>query len=111
MQRCSYNREVSKKDFRFGISRSLKGVDLNRLLIAHPPSSFYFRLVEDINDLNLETGDVLLVDRALTPKSNDIVIVSRQTERELYVLRFNEARNQELELWGTVEHVIRRVKT
>lgn len=101
---------MSGKDFRFGISRSAQGVDLNELLITHRLSTFFMRVASDIPELELMAEDVLLVDRALTPGKNDLVVVSEPNDPELKILRFGD-KTDACELWGVAEHVIRKLKT
>lgn len=100
---------MPSKDFRFGISSSVAGVDLNQLLVAHPLSTYFMRIASDISELGLYAEDVVLVDRSLKPKKNDLVVVTVADDPELKVIRFDT--KEELELWGVVEHIIRKVKT
>jgi len=54
---------------------SLHGLDLNKLLIQHAPSTFLFRIRgNEWQDSGIFDGDVALVDRALDPHANDIVL-------------------------------------
>lgn len=97
------------KDFRFGISSSIAGVDLNQLLVSHPVSTYFMQIASDISDLGLCAEDIVMVDRSLKPKKNDLVVVAETDDPELKVIRF-DTKEKELELWGVVEHVIRKVK-
>lgn len=101
---------MSNKDFRFGISSSAQGVDLNQLLVTHPLSTYFMRIASDIVELGLFAEDIVIVDRSLKPKKNDLVVVAAIDDPELKVIRF-DSKIKELELWGVVEHVIRKVKT
>lgn len=54
------------------IERSL---DLNQHLIKHPAATFYVKVQGDsMKDANLNDGDILIVDRSLEPKNNNIVV-------------------------------------
>ena len=54
------------------IDRSL---DLNRDLISHPAATFYARVVGvSMIDAGIDEGDILVIDRALTPRQGDIVV-------------------------------------
>ena len=100
---------MAGKDFRFGISSNVQGVDLNQLLITHALSTYFMRVASDMPELDLVTGDILIVDRALNPKKNDLVVVSEVGDPELKIIRF-EGRLEELQLWGVAEHSIRKLR-
>ena len=97
------------KDFRFGIDSSAHGLDLNALLIRHASSTFFMRLENDAKHLELNAGDILQVDRSLTPRPNDIVIAIENGEPDIKVARWQE-RLAHQECWGVVEHVIRSLR-
>ncbi len=97
-------------DFRFGISGSVRGVDLNQLLVSHPVSTFFMRVAEDLPELGLLAADIVMVDRSVRPKKNDLIVAGGE-DPELKIIRFSKADKEPLELWGTVIHVIRKVKT
>lgn len=102
---------MGKKDFRFGISSSLKGVDVNDLLVENAASSFFMEVAEDMAELNLQQKDIVLVDRSLLPRKTDIVVVSDQTEAALRLQRWKDVdRQTQSTLWGVVVHVIRRLR-
>lgn len=52
-------------------------IDLNELLIAHPSATFFFK-VETTAMLgdNIVPGSLAIIDRALKPRDNDIVVVN-----------------------------------
>lgn len=96
-----------KKDFRFGIDSSANGLDLNQLLVSRPSSTFFIRLDNDIDELELRAGDILQVDRSLTPQVNDLTIVFEEGEPEMRVVHWG-SKPKVLQLWGVVTHSIRR---
>jgi SOS-response transcriptional repressor LexA len=52
-----------------------RDLDLHELLIQHPAATYYVRLSGDsMKGAGLYDGDILVVDRSLEPKHNDIVI-------------------------------------
>lgn len=64
-------------------------LDLNQFLITNPPSTFFVRVSGDsMNRAGLDEGDLLIVDRSLTAKNNDIVIM--RVNSEFTVKRFNK---------------------
>ncbi len=97
------------KDFRFGISSNIQGVDLNQLLVTHALSTYFMRIASDIPELSLSAEDIVLVDRALNPKPNDIVVLAEEGDPELKIVRF-ERSSSEFQLWGVVVHLIRKLR-
>lgn len=97
------------KDFRFGISGDIRGVDLNQLLVSDRLSTYFMRVADDIEGSGLLRGDIVMVNRALKPKKSDIVVASRLDDPELKILRCADMK-EEFELWGVVEHIIRKLR-
>ncbi len=51
-------------------------LDLNKYLIKHPTATFFMRAQgHDMGALGISDGDLLIVDRALAPINNSIVVV------------------------------------
>ena len=58
-----------------------KTLDLNELCIQHPAATFFVRVEgESMRDAGIYPGDVLVVDRSLSPTHGDIVIASLEGE-------------------------------
>ena len=56
-------------------------LDLNNLIVAHPSSTFFVRVEgESMSGAGIVSGDMLVVDRSLTPKSGDIVVAILEGE-------------------------------
>ena len=56
-------------------------LDLNEYLIKHPASTFIVKAKGlSMTDAGILSGDLLIVDRSITPKSNDIVILLKSKE-------------------------------
>jgi DNA polymerase V len=52
-----------------------KHLDLNEFLIAHPAATYFVRVEGDsMIEAGIQSGDILIVDWSLEPKSGDIVI-------------------------------------
>ena len=52
-------------------------LDLNEYLIKHPASTFIVKASgPSMTDAGILSGDLLIVDRSITPKNQDIVIAS-----------------------------------
>lgn len=64
-----------------------RSLDLNDLLISHPDATFFVRVEGDsMEGAGIFSGDVLVVDRSLTPRSGDVVVAA--VFGELVVKRF-----------------------
>lgn len=50
-------------------------LNLNELVIKHPASTFFLRAEgSGMTDVGVQSGDILVVDKSLTPKHGDIVV-------------------------------------
>ena len=59
---------------RFQAQASL-ALSLDQLLVRHPSSTYFFRISGNHwNNMGIFDGDIALIDRALSPSSNDLVI-------------------------------------
>ena len=102
------------------------GLDLNTYLITHPAATFFVRVTgESMIGAGIHCGDLLIVDRAIQPAHNHVVIAV--LHGELTVKRLHK-RHQTLclvsdnaqfapiqisdttgfEIWGVVTYVIHR---
>lgn len=99
-------------------------IDLNQQYVQHPASTFFVRVKgHSMKDAGINSGDMLVVDRALEAKSGSIVIAV--VSAELTVKRLviegqcvwlkpenNEyeplliTEEMDLHIWGVVAHVI-----
>lgn len=85
-------------------------LDLNRLLIEHPPATFFMRVRTTQSSYGIQDGDVLIVDRAVVPTGNSLVLT--EGEQELVIRRYRDmmatASGKETRVWGTVTYIIRK---
>lgn len=78
-------------------------LDLSRLLIRHPSSTYLFRIAgHGWEDLGIFDGDIALIDRALTASSKDLVIAWQASG---FVFCRWAALGDDV-LWGVVSAVI-----
>ena len=102
-------------------------LDLNTHLIKHPSATFCVRVTgESMRNAGIFSGDVMVIDRALEPKNNSIVLAVLNGEftvkrickkgSELYLkpenkhfqsIQINE--EMDFQVWGVVTHVIHKV--
>jgi SOS-response transcriptional repressor LexA len=89
--------------------RSLAEVDLHRLLVKQPTSTFFMRIDgNDWEDRSIFDGDIVVIDRSLEPRKKDLVIVSK--DDAFLITPFNKLPTDS-QLWGTVTTVIHRFRT
>ena len=102
------------------------GLDLNGYLIKNKPATFMFTVQGDsMIGACIESGDKVVVDRALKPKHNDIVVAvvnGEYTIKRLYRRRgcielrpeniayqpITFLEDSDLQVWGVVVGVVRR---
>jgi len=64
-----------------GTDATVKRIDLNDALIRHPQSTFAMRAAgTHMRDAGIDDGDVLLVDRAMTPLHGHVVVAVLDSE-------------------------------
>ncbi|MGH7197083.1 MAG: LexA family protein [Candidatus Saccharimonadales bacterium] len=103
-------------------------LDLNNLVVKHPVSTYYLRVDGDsMSGAGVTTGDIVVVDKSLEPKSGDIVVAAVDGEFTLKHLKrdgqaawlvaahpdyppiaLHEA--TDASMWGVVTYVIRKVR-
>lgn len=67
------NMMAAHQDF----SESEEALDLNELCIRHPTATYFVRASSDsMIDAGIHCNDVLVVDRSITARNNDIVVAS-----------------------------------
>ena len=100
--------EVSRQTgFPSAATHSLEpSIDLNKELINNQDAAFFVRVDGDeLVDFNISDKDVLLIDRSLLPKKNDLTLVI--IEGEFKVIRFpKEPLETEFVLWGVISYII-----
>lgn len=80
-------------------------LDLNQYLIKHPAATFFMRAEgQSMCAAGILDGDLLIVDRSLTPKNNSIVIAI--INGELMVKPLKAIRGQDFQVWGVVCYAI-----
>ena len=105
-----------------------EGLDLNALLVQHKAASFFFTVEGDsMRDAGILDGDKVVVDRSVAPLHGHIVIAvidSEYTLKRLYCQRGRVelrpdnpayksiclAEGSELQIWGVVTGVVRKLR-
>ena len=99
-------------------------LDLNEYLIKHPAATFIVRASgSSMTSASICSGDLLVVDRSIMPKNNNIVIASifgdltvkklQKKENSLFLLSANSdypsiqvKEEMECFIWGVVTYII-----
>jgi len=105
-----------------------QSIDLNEFLIKNPTATFFIRVEgESMLNAGIHPGDILIVDKSLDPRPNNIVIASIDGEflvKRLItecgtkylvpdnpaVERIELSKNDQVEIWGVVTWVVHKVK-
>ena len=105
-----------------------RGIDLNEELIRNPAATFLVRVKgESMRDAGIHAGDVLIVDKSLTPTDRKIVVAMidgnftvkryRKYAGRIFLEAANEnfrsiqiGEDQELTIWGAVTYIIHKAK-
>lgn len=102
-------------------------LDLNALLVKNPPATFFVKVSGDsMTGAGIYPNDILIVDRSLDVKNNDVIIAS--VNREFTVKRFKRVKDviilepenprykpimisdgMEFDVWGVVTNVIHKL--
>ena len=83
-------------------------LDLNKLVVRNPTSTFYMRMASDSwQELGVNRGDILVIDRSLDPKPNDLVVISDGEEFALLNVPASRGSTDEaINVWGVVIWVV-----
>lgn len=83
-------------------------IDLNAELIKNPSATFYVRVIDNsFSDLDILENDVLIVDKSLTPKNNQLAVIVK--EDAFQIERIDTNSKEEIQLWGVITYVIKAV--
>ncbi len=105
-------------------------IDLAREMTPHPDTTFYAHVEGDsMRDAGILDGDVVVVDRSLTPKDGDYIIAYIDNEYTLKEFRMDETeqcawliphnpdfepirvdKNSNFQVWGVVTYAVHRVR-
>lgn len=101
-------------------------LNLHDYLVQHPSATFCVRAIGDsMVDAGIQSSDVMVIDRALKPKNNDIILAVvngeftvkriKKSEDELYLMPANEnykpmkiTEEMNFQVWGVVTFIIHK---
>jgi DNA polymerase V len=84
-------------------------LDVHELVVKQPASTYFIRAGKTYQDLNIEKGDLLVIDRSLIPKPKHITLII--INQNWHLVRWDPYRfNKEgLEIWGVGTYIIRNI--
>lgn len=102
-------------------------IDLNQVLVMHPASTFY-AIVEgqSMEGEGINDGDLLVIDRSLTPEENDVVLcflngdftlkkIAKQNDNTIHLLSENKdfdpikvSEEEDFRVWGVLTCSIKK---
>ena len=101
-------------------------LNLHDYLVQHPSATFCVKAIGDsMVDAGIKSSDVMVIDRALTPKNNDIILAVidgeftvkriKKNNDELYLMPANEnyrpvkiTEDMDFQVWGVVTFIIHK---
>jgi DNA polymerase V len=87
------------------------GISLDRSLIDHPEATFFFRAAGiSMEESGVLDGDLLVVDRSVTPVPGHLVVAV--ADGEFVIRRFRDLEREilgEVNVWGVVRWAIHRL--
>ena len=101
-------------------------LNLHDYLVQHPSATFCVKAIGDsMVHAGIKSSDVMVIDRALTPKNNDIILAVvdgeftvkriKKNDDELYLIPANEnyrpvkiTEDMDFQVWGVVTFIIHK---
>ena len=101
-------------------------LNLHDYLVQHPSATFCVKAIGDsMINAGINNSDVMVIDRALTPKNNDIILAIingeftvkriKKNDDELYLIPANESykpvkitEEMNFQVWGVVTFIIHK---
>jgi DNA polymerase V len=102
-------------------------LDLNKLLIRNPSSTFFARVRgSSMQDVSIHDGDILIIDKSLTPSHNSVLICFidgeftvkkiQKKNGDMYLMPENKDfapikvnKESDFRLWGVVTYCIHKL--
>jgi DNA polymerase V len=102
-------------------------IDLNKELVKNPSSTFYARVKgHSMKDANIHEGDILLIDKSIEPRDNQIAVCFLDGEFTVKRIRISKGKvmlvpanedfpviliesENDFRIWGVVLYVIKKM--
>ncbi len=83
-------------------------LDLNQLMVRHPAATYFVRVESNgLDDLNIYSGDILVVDRSLELYEKRIVV--GVLDGEFVVRKIGLEKHTDFTVWGVITYIIHKV--
>ena len=90
--------------------QSLHTLDFNQLLVQHTASTFMFRISgSEWEDAGVFAGDVAIIDRALEPRTGDVVLWWDEARGEFAISKYSRM-PKAARLWGVITATIHQFR-
>lgn len=95
------------------------GMSLDAHVFRHRLSTYLWRLEQTIPEMGWQEGSVVVVDRALSPRQNDLLVavvdeefvVRKLHQKKLYDLAGTLEQAEDVVIWGVITHVLQEYRT
>lgn len=92
------------------VDQRLQALDFNKLLIENTVSTYMFRVRgSEWEGAGVFDGDIAVVDRALSPRKNDVVVWWRDDAGEFAISRLH-AMPKGARMWGVVTATVHQFR-
>lgn len=114
MPKVSITRPKRPTGFNTGIDDFFESrLDLARHIITHPAATFFLRVEGgSLESQGIKDGDLLVVDKAVTPSKKSLVITTRDNELTIepyHKSSYTLLNPHPYQIWGIVTHVIHKI--
>jgi len=90
------------------VGSSARGLDIGRLIIKHPSSTFFMRLEgNEWNELGMFSDDIVVIDKSLDPRKTDTVA---WWDHDRFVMSKLTHLPKGIEPWGVITSVIHQLR-
>ena len=97
-----------------GEDQAYHAMSLDALVFRHRASTFLWRLEEAVPELGWQAGSIVVVDRALEPRQNDLVVavvsddfvIRKLHQRRLYSISGALDETETIAVWGVITHAL-----
>ncbi len=87
---------------------TLANLDINKLLIKHPLSTFFMQIEgHEWSKYGIFNGDIALIDRSLTPHQQDLVVY--WSGSDFGIIKAHQLPSDTV-IWGVVSSIIHRYR-
>lgn len=81
-------------------------IDLHEELVIHKDATFYIRVGSNAwSSFNILKGDVLIIDKSLTPSFEDVVLAVQDDDFKVVRMGFDK-QQEAFVLWGVITYII-----